>query len=107
MGLEMVSRVQRFQGQCQALRALGHQCYRPCSHKTDPPLHSGYKDAGHLVVHQRGGRAWLGVHITALRSWASMVTGAEVPLQEDPAMRPDDTWALSVDQLTLSHADIQ
>ena len=29
------------------------------------------EDTGHLVVHQRGGPAWLKEHVTALRSWAS------------------------------------
>ena len=42
MGLEMVSRVRRYQGQCRALRPLGHQGYRLRSYKKDPPLHSGY-----------------------------------------------------------------
>ena len=43
MGLEMVSWVRRYQGQCRALRPLGHQGYRLRSYKKDPPLHSGYK----------------------------------------------------------------
>ena len=42
MGLEKVSRVQRYQGQCRALRPLGHQGYRLRSYNHDPPLHSGY-----------------------------------------------------------------
>ena len=33
---------------------------------------------GHLVVHQRGGPAWLREHVTALRSWASTIAGAEI-----------------------------
>ena len=41
MGLEMVSWVRRYQGQCWALRRLGHQGYRLRSYKKDPPLHSG------------------------------------------------------------------
>ena len=36
------------------------------------------EDTGHLVVHQRGGPAWLREHVTALRSWASTVAGAEI-----------------------------
>ena len=42
MGLEMVSRVRRYQGQCWALRPMGHQGYRLRSYKKDPPQHSGY-----------------------------------------------------------------
>ena len=42
MGLEMVRRVWRYQGQCGALRPLGHQGYRLHSYKKDPPLHGGY-----------------------------------------------------------------
>ena len=42
MVLEMVSRVGRFQGQCRALRPLGHQGYRLRRYKKDPPLHSSY-----------------------------------------------------------------
>ena len=42
MGLEMVSRVRRYQGQCRALRPLGHRGYRLRSYKKDPPLHSGF-----------------------------------------------------------------
>ena len=30
-------------------------------------------DTGHLVVHQRGGPAWLKEHVTALRFWASTI----------------------------------
>ena len=43
MGLKRVSLVRRYQGQCQALRPLGHQGYRLRSYKTDLPLCSGYK----------------------------------------------------------------
>ena len=42
MGREMVSWVCRYRGQCGALRPLGHQSYRFCSYRKDPPLHSGY-----------------------------------------------------------------
>ena len=42
MGLEMVRRVGRYQGQCRALRPLGHQGYRLRIYKKDPPLRSGY-----------------------------------------------------------------
>ena len=62
---------------------------------------------GHLVVHQRGGPAWLGEHVTALRSWASTIAGAEFRLHDHPAIRPGDTEALSVDQLTPSHPDVR
>ena len=64
-------------------------------------------DAGHLVVHQRGGAAWVREHITALRSWASTIAGAEIRLHNHPAIRPDDTRALNVDQLTPSHPDVR
>ena len=36
------------------------------------------EDTGHLVVHQRGGPMWLKEHVTALRSLASTIAGAEV-----------------------------
>ena len=42
MGLKRVSWVRRYQGQCRALRPLGHQGYRLRNHKKDPPLCSGY-----------------------------------------------------------------
>ena len=42
MGLKRVSWVRRYQGQCRALRPLGHQGYRLRSYKKDPPLCSGY-----------------------------------------------------------------
>ena len=65
------------------------------------------EDTGHLVVHQRGGPAWLKEHVTALRSWASTITGAEIRLHDHPAIGPGDTRALSVDQLTPSHPDVR
>ena len=45
--------------------------------------------------------------MTALRSWASTIAGAEVPLHEHPAVRPGDTGALSVDQLNPSPLDVR
>ena len=65
------------------------------------------EDTGHLVVHQGGGPAWLKEHVTALRSWASTITGAEIRLHDHPAISPGDTRALSVDQLTPSHPDVR
>ena len=62
---------------------------------------------GHLVVHQSGGPAWLKEHVTALRSWASTIAGAEIRLHDHPAVRPGNTKALSVDQLTPSHPDVR
>ena len=64
------------------------------------------EDTGHLVVHGRGGPAWLLEHLTVLRSWASTVTGAEVGFHHHPTIPPNDTLALSVDQLTSSHPDV-
>ena len=43
MGLEMVSRVRRYQGQCWALQPLGHQGYRLRSYRKDPPLYSDFR----------------------------------------------------------------
>ena len=63
------------------------------------------EDTGHLVVHQRGGAAWLREHVTALRSLASTITGADVRLRDHLAIRPDDARALNVDQLTPGHPD--
>ena len=59
------------------------------------------------MVHQRGGPAWLTEHVTALRSWASTIAGAEVRLHDHPAVRPNDTRALSVDQLTPGYPDVR
>ena len=42
LGLKRVSWVGRYQGQCRALRPLGHQGYRLRNYKKDPPLCSGY-----------------------------------------------------------------
>ena len=50
MGLEMVSRVQRYQGQCRALRPLGHQGYGLRSYTKDLPLHSGYMVAEEIMT---------------------------------------------------------
>ena len=50
MGLEMVSRVWRYQGQCRALGPLGHQGYRLHSYKKDPPLHSRYMVAEKIMT---------------------------------------------------------
>ena len=44
MGLKRVSWVRRYQGQCRALRPLGHQGYRLRNHKKDQPPCSGYTD---------------------------------------------------------------
>ena len=43
MGLKRVSWVRRYQGQCRALRPLGHQGCRLRNHKKDQPLCSGYR----------------------------------------------------------------
>ena len=43
MGLKRVSWVRRYQGQCRALRPLGHQGNRLRNHKKDPPLCSSYR----------------------------------------------------------------
>ena len=48
MGLKRVSWVRRYQGQCRALRPLGHQGYRLRSYKKDLPLCSGYR---HTTTH--------------------------------------------------------
>ena len=65
------------------------------------------EDSGHLVVHQRGGPAWIREHVTALRSWATRIAGAEVGLHDHPAIRPDDTRALNVDQLNPGLPDVR
>ena len=65
------------------------------------------EDRGHLVVHQRGGPAWLTDHLMAPWSWANTDTGAEVQFHNHPAIRPDNTLALSVDHLTPSHPDVK
>ena len=51
MGLKRVMWVRRYQGQCRALRPLGHQGYRLRSYKKDQPLCSGYDVALYLVMY--------------------------------------------------------
>ena len=65
------------------------------------------EDTGHMVVHQNGGPAWIQEHVTALRSLASTIAGAEIRIDDRPAIRPDDTKALNVDQLTPGHHNIR
>ena len=65
------------------------------------------EDRGHLVVHPRGGPARLWEHLTALQSWASTVTGADVRVDDHPATRPSNTLTLSVDQQAPGHPDIK
>ena len=50
MGLKRVSWVQRYQGQCRALRPLGHQGCRLCNHNKDQPLCSGYMVAEEIMT---------------------------------------------------------
>ena len=68
----------------------------------DPP-----GDMGHLVVQQCGVPAWLQEHLTALRCWGSRIAGAEIRLHDHPALCPDNTRALHVDQLTPSHPGVR
>ena len=50
MGLKRVSPVRRYQGQCRALRPLGHQVYRLRSYKKHSPLCSGYMVAEEIMT---------------------------------------------------------
>ena len=50
MGLKRVSWVPRYQGQCRALRPLGHQGYRLRIYKKDTPLCSGYMVAEEIMT---------------------------------------------------------
>ena len=50
MGLKRVSWVRRYQGQCRALRPLGHQGYRLGSYKKDLPLCSGSMVAEEIMT---------------------------------------------------------
>ena len=52
MGLKRVMWVRRYQGQCRALRPLGHQGYRLRSYNKDQPLCSGYNNTINLVKQQ-------------------------------------------------------
>ena len=83
--------------------------YGGAARPTHGSAHAGGPAGGHgtPVVHQRGGPAWLKEHVTALRSWASTIAGAEIRLHDPPAISPGDTRALSVDQLTPSHPDVR
>ena len=63
-------------------------------------------DTRHLVVHQRGGPAWLREHLTALGTWASTVTEAEIRFHDHPETPPNDTLALSVDQLAPGQPNV-
>ena len=88
-----------------ALRVATEVPYDP--HMAVHALEDQPEDTGHLVVHQRGGQAWLKEHVTAVRSWASTIAGAEMRLHDHRAISPGDTRALSVDQLTPSHPDVR
>ena len=87
MGLNRVSCIGRYQGQCRALQPLGHQGYRLRSYKKDPPLCSGYicrlgvlcclcRDLGHLAHVHRCARSVL--CFARAMSWATwhLFTGA-------------------------------
>ena len=50
MGLKRVSWVRSIQGQCRALRPLGHQGCRLRNHNKDPPLCSGYMVAEEIMT---------------------------------------------------------
>ena len=50
MGLKRVSWVQRYQGQCRALRPLGHQGYRLRNYMKDRPLCSSYMVAEEIMT---------------------------------------------------------
>ena len=65
------------------------------------------ENARYLVVHQCGGPAWLRDHLTALWSFASQIAGAEIWLDNQAAIRHDDSRALNVDQLTPSSPDVR
>ena len=54
MGPKRVMWVRRYQGQCRALRPLGHQGYRLRSHNKDQPLCSGYTGGLEFKVRWRG-----------------------------------------------------
>ena len=75
MGPKRVMWVRRYQGQCRALRPLGHQGYRLRSHNKDQPLCSGYTG----VVGGRP-RGVVACHCCEAR----LVSGAVPP----PAARP-------------------
>ena len=64
MGLKRVSWVRRYQGQCRALRPLGHQGYRLRSYNKDQPLCSGYRPSACRVMRTEaqptvGVRCWV------------------------------------------------
>ena len=77
------------------------------------PTHGGAHARGPAGRHGTPGGApprspaWLREHVTALRSCASTIAGAEDQLHDHPAIRPNDTRALRVDQLTPCHPDVQ
>ena len=50
MGPKRVMWVPRYQGQCRALRPLGHQGYRLRSYNKDQPLCSGYMVAEEVMT---------------------------------------------------------
>ena len=77
MGLKRVTWVGRYQGQCRALRPLGHQGYRLRNYKKDPPLCSGYTRKG-----ARCGPV-LGPHARTDRTRDTQVAGPRPPAPED------------------------
>ena len=65
------------------------------------------EEAGHLLVPQRGGPAWLQEQIAALWSWVSTIARAEVRLHDHPAVQPDSRLVLGVDLPTPAHAEVR
>ena len=85
MGLKRVSWVRRYQGQCRALRPLGHQGYRLGSYKKDPPLCSGYSRLPGLAGHVLWARVWVcAVCVVSVRC----VSWCVVPLFSCPSGAP-------------------
>ena len=68
MGLKRVMWVRRYQGQCRALRPLGHQGYRLRSYNKDQPLCSGYSVAPRVVANP-----WGAVPVSTLARLAGLV----------------------------------
>ena len=87
MGLKRVSWVRRYQGQCRALRPLGHQGYRLHNYKRDPPLCSSYTSSTYIGVPEPMPRRYeegyhrpaAGVYMTGIPGYAAPEPGYTIP----------------------------
>ena len=60
-----------------------------------------------VAKHEQEGLAWLKGRLTALRFWASTLSGAAVRFHDHQSIQPDNTMALSLYQLVPDHPHVK